>query len=111
MLGAEEYAAAVSTGRLLARDESIAESRAVTRGKRGSSSKPLTRREIDVLRLLVTGYSDRAIGDELFIGTRTVESHVARIFAKLGVQSRAAATATALSTGLVEPAEERPSAP
>src|SRR4051812_28689202 len=69
-----------------------------------SSATPsglLTRRERDVLHLLVAGQTDRAIGDELFIGRRTVETHVASILNKLGLGSRTAAAAYAVRIGLV----------
>jgi DNA-binding NarL/FixJ family response regulator len=61
----------------------------------------LTARELDVLRLLVEGKSDREIGEALFIGTRTVQTHVANLFAKLGVNARAEAAAVAVRRGLV----------
>ncbi|HKG27921.1 MAG TPA: LuxR C-terminal-related transcriptional regulator, partial [Thermomicrobiales bacterium] len=61
----------------------------------------LTPRELDVLRLLVEGNSDREIGEALFIGTRTVQTHVANLFAKLGVNARAEAAAVAVRRGLV----------
>jgi len=61
----------------------------------------LTPRELDVLRLLVEGRSDREIGETLFIGTRTVQTHVANLFAKLGVNTRAEAAAVAVRRGLV----------
>jgi DNA-binding NarL/FixJ family response regulator len=55
----------------------------------------LTPREIDILRLVATGRTNRAIGDELVISEKTVARHVSNIFDKLGVSSRAAATAYA----------------
>ena len=61
----------------------------------------LTPRELDVLRLLVEGHSDREIGEALFIGARTVQTHVANLFAKLGVNARAEAAAVAVRRGLV----------
>jgi len=60
----------------------------------------LTVRELEVLRLLVEGRSDREIGEALFIGTRTVQTHVANLFAKLGVNTRAEAAAVAVRRGL-----------
>jgi DNA-binding CsgD family transcriptional regulator/tetratricopeptide (TPR) repeat protein len=62
----------------------------------------LTPRERDVLRLLATGHTDRAIADELFIGTRTVETHVSNLIAKLGVHNRTEAATRAMQTGLVD---------
>jgi DNA-binding CsgD family transcriptional regulator len=61
----------------------------------------LTARELDVLRLLVEGHSDRQIGETLFIGARTVQTHVANLFAKLGVNTRAEAAAVAVRRGIV----------
>jgi ATP/maltotriose-dependent transcriptional regulator MalT len=55
----------------------------------------LTPRELQVLRLLATGKTNRAIAAELVLADKTVDRHVTNIFAKLGVSSRAAATAHA----------------
>jgi DNA-binding CsgD family transcriptional regulator len=66
-----------------------------------ASSFGLTARELDVLLLLVEGHSDRQIGEALFIGARTVQTHVAHLFAKLGVNTRAEAAAVAVRRGLV----------
>jgi len=60
----------------------------------------LTPRERDVLRLLVEGRSDREIAAALFIGPRTVQTHVAHLFAKLGAKNRAEAAALAVRRGL-----------
>ena len=60
----------------------------------------LTPREREILRLLAAGRTDREIGEELFISIRTVQTHVANIFAKLGVNARAGAAATAVRRGL-----------
>ncbi|MET9311561.1 LuxR C-terminal-related transcriptional regulator [Kribbella sp. NPDC003505] len=64
---------------------------------RGSGLSP---RELEVLRLLATGATNRAVADQLFLSERTVARHVSNIFAKLGVNSRAAATAYAYENGL-----------
>ncbi|MGZ4665276.1 MAG: helix-turn-helix transcriptional regulator [Frankiaceae bacterium] len=53
----------------------------------------LTPREMDVLKLLVHGHSNREIGKRLFISEKTVSVHVSRILAKLGVRTRVQATA------------------
>jgi DNA-binding CsgD family transcriptional regulator len=55
----------------------------------------LSGREAQVLRLLAAGKTNRAIADELFISEKTVARHVSNIFDKLGVSSRAGATAWA----------------
>jgi ATP/maltotriose-dependent transcriptional regulator MalT len=71
--------------------------------ERGRTVAPdgLTAREVEVLRLLATGQSNREIADQLVLSERTVARHVANIFVKIGVGSRAAATAYAYDTQLV----------
>jgi predicted ATPase/DNA-binding CsgD family transcriptional regulator len=69
--------------------------------KSAATEAGLTRREIDVLRLLVDGLSDREIGDALFISHRTAMTHVANILGKLSLESRTAAAAFALRNNLV----------
>jgi len=61
----------------------------------------LSARELQVLRLVASGMSNRAIAAELFISERTVERHVSNIFVKLDVSSRAGATAYAYEHQLV----------
>jgi ATP/maltotriose-dependent transcriptional regulator MalT len=63
----------------------------------------LSPRELEVLGLLATGMTNRKIAAELVISDKTVARHVSNIFAKLGVSSRAAATAYAYEHDLVEP--------
>jgi len=60
----------------------------------------LTRREVEVLRLIAAGRSNRAIAQALFISPNTVLHHVSSIFAKLGVANRAEAAAYAIRRGL-----------
>lgn len=55
----------------------------------------LTPRQVEVLRLVATGKTNREIADVLFISEKTVARHVSNIFARLGLSSRAAATAYA----------------
>jgi DNA-binding NarL/FixJ family response regulator len=61
----------------------------------------LTRREQDVLPLLAAGYSNRQIGDALFISESTAGVHVSNILGKLAVGSRVEAAAIAVRSGLV----------
>jgi DNA-binding NarL/FixJ family response regulator len=61
----------------------------------------LTRRELEVLRLVASGMTNRTIAAELFISEKTVARHVSNIFLKLGTSTRAAATAYAYENGLV----------
>jgi DNA-binding CsgD family transcriptional regulator len=64
------------------------------------TSHGLTRREREVLELLATGLTNRTIAERLHVTTRTVDTHVSRILTKLGVSTRAAATAFAHRHGL-----------
>ena len=64
------------------------------------SSLDLSPRELDVVRLLAQGYSDKEIAATLYIGVRTAQTHVANVFAKLGVNGRAEAAAIAVRRGL-----------
>lgn len=98
-------------------DELAAGVRAVTRGAaalepevaarllermaEGERGDELSARELDVLRLLVGGASNKAIAVQLSLSENTIKTHISRIFAKLGVQSRAEAVAVALQRGLV----------
>ena len=61
----------------------------------------LTPREMEVLRLVATGETDRGIADVLYVSRRTVSSHVSNILAKLDVPSRRAAVVTAARIGLL----------
>jgi DNA-binding NarL/FixJ family response regulator len=63
----------------------------------------LSAREVQVLRLVAAGLTNRAIADQLVISERTVDRHVSNIFAKLDVSSRAAATAAGYERGIVRP--------
>jgi ATP/maltotriose-dependent transcriptional regulator MalT len=67
----------------------------------GPAAGPLSPRESEVLRLVASGRSNRAIAAELVISEKTVARHVSNIFTKLGVSSRAEATAHAYRHGLV----------
>lgn len=61
----------------------------------------LTPRELEVLRLLVAGHSNKGIGAALAIGEGTVRTHVANILAKLQVQDRTQAATAAIRRGIV----------
>ena len=62
---------------------------------------PLSPRELEVLRLLATGATNRAVAQRLVLSEKTVARHISNIFTKLGVGSRAAATAYAYEHDLV----------
>jgi two-component system, NarL family, response regulator LiaR len=64
---------------------------------------PLTPRELDVLRLLAQGHSNKEIARTLHLVEETVKFHVRHILAKLGVQSRTQAVLMAIRLGMVSP--------
>lgn len=104
-LGDEAFTAAWAAGRALPLAQAVAEALAPFDEGVALEEPPteLTQRELDVLRLLVAGQSDREIAATLFIGRRTAQWHVAHILEKLGARSRGAAVAAALAAGLVDP--------
>ena len=63
--------------------------------------EPLTDRELDVLRLAAKGYTNKAIGIQLTISDRTVQGHLAHIFAKMQANSRTEAVMRAVSLGWI----------
>jgi DNA-binding CsgD family transcriptional regulator len=72
-----------------------------TRRAAASIPRPLTARELEVLRLIAAGRTNKAIAAELRLSERTVDRHVSHILVKLQVPSRTAATAHAYSHGLL----------
>jgi ATP/maltotriose-dependent transcriptional regulator MalT len=76
-------------------------SRAATADRPSPPRHPLTARELQVLRLVAAGKTNRAIGIELFLSEKTIDRHVSNIFAKLEVSSRTAATAYAFQHQLI----------
>jgi len=66
------------------------------------SGEALTRREIDVLKLLARGRSNKEIGTDLFVSETTVKTHLRSIFSKLNVMSRTEAIAAANKRGLIQ---------
>ena len=75
----------------------------------GRTAHKLTRRELDVLSLLLEGLSQPEMAERLFISPKTVGKHIEHILAKLGVHSRAQAVALAVRDELIE--NHRPSSP
>ena len=65
----------------------------------------LTRRELEVLTMLTSGWSNAEIGSRLWISPRTVGTYVESVLAKLGVPTRAAAAARAVADGMIVPLE------
>ncbi len=75
--------------------------RLLERMSEGDRGEELSGRELEVLRLLVAGSSNKAIASQLNLSENTIKSHISHIFDKLDVQSRAEAVAVALQRGLV----------
>jgi DNA-binding CsgD family transcriptional regulator/tetratricopeptide (TPR) repeat protein len=74
---------------------------ALARGAPADHPHGLTRRELQVLRLVTAGKTNKAIAAELHLSEKTIDRHVSNIFTKLDVPSRAAATAYAYEHKLV----------
>jgi len=106
---AEELARSLGAQPLLARLARLRE----RSGDREPATRPeipwqLTERELDVLRCLARGMTNKQIAAELFLSANTVGTHVTRIFTKLSVTSRAAAVALAHESGLSTSLMNRP---
>jgi two-component system, NarL family, response regulator NreC len=70
-----------------------------------SSAPELTERELEVLRLIARGHTNREVAERLFLSVRTIESHRARIQRKLGRSSRSDLVEYVVERGLVQPSE------
>ena len=108
-----------ATGYLLKdapRDELLRAVRAAARGEtvlspavasrllgqvRSPAREPLSERELDVLGLIARGASNREAAASLFISEATVKTHLLHLYAKLGVNDRAAAVAAGFERGLL----------
>lgn len=109
-LGAARYAATWAAGAALSQEEALAEAlavRAVPAGKMFPVAQPaaethgLTPRELEILRLIAAGRVNREVADVLYISPATVARHIANIYRKLDVDSRAKLTAFALRHDLM----------
>lgn len=69
---------------------------------RNNSPQGLTRREVDVLRLVAQGDSNRSIAKKLYISEKTVKNHLTNIFQKLGVEDRTQAAIHAVKSKIVD---------
>jgi DNA-binding NarL/FixJ family response regulator len=108
-----------ATGYLLkdaARDDLLRAVRAAARGEavlapsvaatlmnrvRTPETGPLSQRELEVLQLVAAGATNRVVAAQLFVTESTVKTHLLNIYAKLGVNDRAAAVAEAFGRGLL----------
>jgi len=75
--------------------------RLVSRMRQPAASVTLTRREVDVLRLVARGRSNKLIGTDLGIGESTVKTHLLKIFDKLEVADRTHAVTVAMERGIL----------
>ena len=113
-LGEKAFAAAWAEGRTMTPEQALAARGPVT-GPEEVSGLPqapttktpptypagLTAREVEVLRLVASGLTDPQVAAQLVISPRTVNSHLASIYGKIGVSSRSAATRYAIEQHLV----------
>jgi DNA-binding NarL/FixJ family response regulator len=90
-----ELAAARAVFERLGAEPEIARLDALGKAQRSVPEHGLTQRELQILRLIAAGKTNKAIAADLFVSERTIDRHVSNIFGKLDVPSRAAATAYA----------------
>lgn len=75
------------------------EDKRLARGHRAEADPGLTRRQLEILRMIGEGLTNREIGSKLFISTRTVDMHVRNVFNRLNCRTRAEAVKKALDLG------------
>jgi predicted ATPase/DNA-binding CsgD family transcriptional regulator len=110
-LGDDRFTTVWAEGEALTLDSALSEAAAflATVDRASQAAAPtdsanvvgLTPREVDVLKLVAEGHSDREIAESLFIGVGTVRTHLANAYSKLDVGSRTAAVAAARRLGIV----------
>lgn len=110
-LGPDRFASVLAQGGGFSQEEAVAEALTVGAGEtqqpspgspHGVETHGLTPREMEILRLIAAGKVNREVADELYISPATVARHIANIYQKLDVDSRAKLTAFALQNGLME---------
>jgi predicted ATPase/DNA-binding CsgD family transcriptional regulator len=108
-LGERATSVACSEGRAMTPDQAVAYALAGDEQTRTAEAAPrlaghafggLTRRELEVLRLVALGHTNRDIATTLVLSEKTVERHLGHIFAKLQVSSRSGATRVAVQAGI-----------
>jgi DNA-binding CsgD family transcriptional regulator len=118
-LGEEDFAAAWEEGQAMSEEQAITAALAVADALATPPALPsdaaaqalparLTTREVEVLRLLASGASNQAMAEQLVLSVKTVERHIANIYAKIDVQNRVEAAAYAHRYGLLERDRPRP---
>lgn len=96
-----EFRSAAEAFRHLGARPDLADVEGLGDGSYVPDSGSLTPREVQVIRAVSTGMTNRAIAAELFVSEKTIARHLSNIFTKLGISSRAAATAYAYEHDLV----------
>jgi non-specific serine/threonine protein kinase len=91
LLGADAFAAAWAAGQQITATTAFAEARGWQPATSDRRVATLTRRELEILQHLAAGRTNREIAGSLFLGTRTIDTHVSSILTKLGVTTRHAA--------------------
>lgn len=74
-----------------------------------TSIADLTPRELEILQLVLAGYTNRAIANEIYISKKTVEFHLDHIYTKIGVRSRIMVAIWAMQQGLQHETRINPS--
>lgn len=93
----------IGASRILYEDQSlVAEDTTQVVDPTAFASQTFTQRQIQVMRLLARGLSNKQIAERLFVSERTVKAYLTSIFEKLQVQKRGAAVAAALRLGLID---------
>ncbi len=97
----------VGSSRAMYEDPSlITEENTVVSEPTAFAAQTFTQRQLQVLRLLARGLSNKQIGERLFVSERTVKAYLSSIFEKLQVQNRSGAITAALRLGLIDLPEE-----
>lgn len=94
---------AIGASRVLFEDPSqIADDSTQVSDPSAFAGATMTQRQLQVLRLMARGLSNKQIGERLFVSERTAKAYVSSIFEKLQVNKRAAAVASAMRLGLID---------
>jgi len=102
---------AIGTSRIMFEDAGTAgeETTQIAQASGLAASTTFTQRQLQVLRLLARGLSNKQIGERLFVSERTVKAYLSSVFEKLEVSNRSAAITAALRLGLIDLAADAPS--